>query len=258
MNGVMRTAEANLETFGWYYDKPQCWFRWRYDTQVKRKTCLALVKSLKRNWANKRIFELGFGSGEVLCSFPTSCELYGAEISSSAIEKVTNRAAAKGYSHFQFFRIEDDGSIPISDGFMDLVIASHVLEHVPDDDSCVEGLHRILKLGGALIVLIPINERHHDPHHVRHYDFERCRELCERHGFRFVDGFENELLYYIVEKMYWRHDGKSWGIAANLVRLLFNLLTARYPFWLYRTCDRVIAKLTGLPPRQAALLLEKR
>src|SRR3990167_6477584 len=93
ISGMVNSIAANIETFDHYYDKPAWWFRWRYDTQVKRKTCLALIKNLKREWSKKRIFELGFGSGEVLCSFPTSCELYGAEISPTAVDKIGRRVS---------------------------------------------------------------------------------------------------------------------------------------------------------------------
>ena len=55
-------AEANRQAYDDYYHKPDWWFRWRYDTQVKRKVCLALARRLRRRWDGASIFELGFGS----------------------------------------------------------------------------------------------------------------------------------------------------------------------------------------------------
>jgi hypothetical protein len=40
------------------------------------------------------------------------------------------------------------------DGF-DSIICSHVLEHVPDDKAAMSEMHRVLKPGGTLLVLVP-------------------------------------------------------------------------------------------------------
>jgi SAM-dependent methyltransferase len=51
----------------------------------------------------------------------------------------------------------DIENIELPDGSFDVVVASHVLEHV-DDYKALRELHRILKPGGTLIVMIPIIE----------------------------------------------------------------------------------------------------
>jgi SAM-dependent methyltransferase len=133
-----------------------------------------------------------------------------------------------------------------------------VLEHVNDDIMCLRELRRILKPGGALAVLIPVNERFEDPNHFRRYTSSSFRHICEAEGFAYISGFENELLYYLVETMYWKHADGKWPFLANAVRVLFNILTSRLPFWCYGVCDIIIGRLTGLPPRQSAMLFVKR
>lgn len=39
---------------------------------------------------------------------------------------------------------------------IDLIIASHVLEHVPNDDMAIQELYRILKPGGVAVLLVPL------------------------------------------------------------------------------------------------------
>ena len=45
------------------------------------------------------------------------------------------------------------------DGGFDLVTASHVLEHLPDDDAALDEWLRILRPGGHMLILLPSNEQ---------------------------------------------------------------------------------------------------
>ena len=51
----------------------------------------------------------------------------------------------------------DIESIALDDGTFDVVVCSHVLEHV-DDRRALEEMHRILVPGGRLVVMVPIVE----------------------------------------------------------------------------------------------------
>jgi len=257
MGWISGSKQANMRVFDDYYEKPFWWFLWRYDTQIKRKTCLAVINTFKKKWTKEKIFELGFGSGEVLFSFPPTCEIYGAELSSSAVRWASMRAAQRGYQKFEFFHVDRSERLLLPDGFVDIAIASHVLEHVEDDVLSVRELHRILKSGGALVIIVPINERFPDPCHLRRYTFDVVNGLCQQNRFRFIYGFENELLFYLVERLYREHTAGRWGFCANLRRMAFNLLAAPLPFKLCRLFDVVIRQFSKLPPRQAALLFIK-
>lgn len=56
-----------------------------------------------------------------------------------------------------------DDKVDIQDMFVytenmfDLVLCSHVLEHIPDDNKAVKELYRVLKKDGVLVVLVPIS-----------------------------------------------------------------------------------------------------
>jgi SAM-dependent methyltransferase len=50
----------------------------------------------------------------------------------------------------------DISALPLTDASYDVVYASHVLEHVPDDRAAVRELYRILKPGGVAILPVPI------------------------------------------------------------------------------------------------------
>lgn len=248
---------ANAAMYGDYYAKPAWWFRWRYDTQIKRKVCLALARRFRSDWSHADIFEIGFGSGATLCSFDRSCRLTGVEIAASAVAHATREAQRRGFSSIRLEVSDRADALPFPSSSQDLVIASHVLEHVPDDTACIRELHRLLRPGGALIVLVPLNERHRDPNHVRAYTTAQCRSQIESQGFTCLHAEENEWLYYLVESLYVAHQRQTWGPLASLGRIAFNLLTARLPLAICRLGDRCVAAATGLPARQAALLFRK-
>jgi SAM-dependent methyltransferase len=51
------------------------------------------------------------------------------------------------------------------DAQFDLIICSHVLEHIPDDIKAMTEMHRVLKNGGYLLVMVPMfgDETYEDP-----------------------------------------------------------------------------------------------
>lgn len=50
----------------------------------------------------------------------------------------------------------DITAMPFADGSFDLILCSHVLEHVPDDHTAMKELHRVLAPGGMAILMVPI------------------------------------------------------------------------------------------------------
>ena len=80
--------------------------------------------------------------------------------------------------------VQGDGTrLPFDDGSFDRIIASEVMEHVPDDVAALDELTRVLRPGGTLAVTVPawlpeklcwaLSEQYHAPHvvggHVRIY-----------------------------------------------------------------------------------------
>ncbi|WP_375484640.1 class I SAM-dependent methyltransferase [uncultured Mycobacterium sp.] len=95
--------------------------------------------------------------------------------------------------------VGDALALPYPDGTFDCVIASEILEHVPDDDTAINELIRVLKVGGTLAVTVPrwlpervcwlLSDEYHsnDGGHVRIYRASKLRAKFTRAGTRFVD-----------------------------------------------------------------------
>lgn len=99
--------------------------------------------------------------------------------------------------------IIDIQDIPYEDNTFDLIISSHVLEHVPDDYRAIREFHRILKPGAMIILLVPslpflkktfelpqintpnLRQRYYrQKNHRRYYSNEDFFRLLELAGFK--------------------------------------------------------------------------
>jgi ubiquinone/menaquinone biosynthesis C-methylase UbiE len=248
----------NVRMYDSYYLKPDWWFQFRYDTQVKRKTFLHLYKKVKgnRSLTNQKVLEIGFGSGAVLFSFDTTCELAGVEISHSAVERATRKAEEKGYRAFDF-KIVNDESLPYQDESFHVVFASHVIEHVENDKKLLEEIRRVLRPDGMAIVLIPINENYEDPNHLQRYTSSDFKKLSENSSFEVRYPLENELLFHFVEKFYFEEYNYRWKILGPLIAMLFNFPTSILPFGAYQIIDRIMKSLGWLPRQFGCVLLKQ-
>ena len=115
----------------------------------------------------------------------------------------------------------DITNISFPDSSFDVVLCSHVLEHVPDDLLALRQLHRVLKPGGWAVVMVPITvkktfeddsivepvEREKlfgQADHVRRYGPD-IKQRIEQAGFDVVSIWpasvadQNEIHYYRIE-----------------------------------------------------------
>ena len=83
----------------------------------------------------------------------------------------------------------DARDLPFEDNSMDLITMLDVLEHIPDSDTALKELHRVVKQDGVCLLTVPAFQCLYSPHdrknhHVKRYSKnDLCRQL-ERNGFR--------------------------------------------------------------------------
>jgi 2-polyprenyl-3-methyl-5-hydroxy-6-metoxy-1,4-benzoquinol methylase len=87
--------------------------------------------------------------------------------------------------------------LPYDDGTFDFVIASEILEHVPQDDRAIDELIRVLKPGGRMAVTVPrwlpekvcwmLSDEYHanEGGHIRIYRADELLDKVAQRGMRF-------------------------------------------------------------------------
>ena len=90
--------------------------------------------------------------------------------------------------------VGDALALPYPDGTFDVVIASEILEHVPDDETALAELVRVLRPGGSLVVTVPrwlpekicwlLSDSYHanEGGHIRIYQADELRSKVEACG----------------------------------------------------------------------------
>ena len=100
---------------------------------------------------NQRILELGCGNGGIWHShageMPDGVQLTLSDFSQAMLDAAKANTDAHG---FISYRVIDAQSIPFDDDTFDVVIANHMLYHVPDIDKALSEIARVLKPTGTL------------------------------------------------------------------------------------------------------------
>lgn len=114
------------------------WMRWIFDGL--------------RLHAGEAILEAGCGPGslwtENLDRIPSGCRLVLTDLSPGMVDAARD-ALADRYEEAEF-RIADAQALPFDDAAFDVVIANHMLYHVPDVDATLREVDRVLRPGGRL------------------------------------------------------------------------------------------------------------
>ncbi len=124
------------------------------------------------------------------------------------------REVFKSYKTSDLFRSDVDiqadiCALPLMNDSFDLVFASHVLEHVPNDRQAIKELHRVLRSGGIAILPVPIYDipitveygapRPEEAGHVRGPSldyFDRYREVFDEVTVFSSEDFADEACKY--------------------------------------------------------------
>lgn len=96
-----------------------------------------------------RVLEVGVGAGNVLDEVPTGVR-FGLDLSPSILRDAHRRLGARATL------VRGDGAVlPFRDGAFDRVLASEVLEHLPDPGAAVAEMARVTRPGGVIVLSVP-------------------------------------------------------------------------------------------------------
>jgi 2-polyprenyl-3-methyl-5-hydroxy-6-metoxy-1,4-benzoquinol methylase len=225
-----------------------------YDQQSKSKLNRILLMPIirKKIFAKKEILILDYGCGwgSTLLSLPRkNIKVYAYDIIENAIdilEKTMKLLKRK------LFRVELTENNIISPSGFDIIICSHVLEHVESDLALLASMKSAMHPEGYILINVPINEVWNDPKHKRHYNAILLSEKLDRHGFVVVSMMEGDRWSGFLLK----HETKiEIGLLAKIGLKVLRVLLAIMPFTLLRFSEKVLLKKTS---NQQLLIMAKK
>jgi SAM-dependent methyltransferase len=215
--------------------------RLQYDPVSKRNLARRVLSRMRFPPESRRILDIGFGSGAILFSFAPDHALYGVELARSAVTDAERRARHLGVREFAFREYAGHAPLPFPGGFFDLVVCSHVLEHVPDDRFLLSEIRRVLRPGRTALLNIPVNEgRYTDPHHLRRYTEAAFQDLVRNAGLNILHAESADRIWNLFGWFFERRIHKKLGPAGFLLSAAVNLYFAAIPDAVARAMDRLL------------------
>jgi SAM-dependent methyltransferase len=198
MERAVYDAMAELDQRHWWY-------------VARRRVLAELLRRRVTLPADARVLEIGCGTGHNL-------EMLGEFGAVDALEvDETARALARKRLGREIFSAPLPELAGVPQNHYDLVAAFDVVEHIADDRSAIEGIARLLKPGGTLVLTVPAHQwmwSAHDVvnHHQRRYSKRALKELVEGSPLKLESiGYFNTLLFpvAIAERLASRLRGKE-------------------------------------------------
>lgn len=105
---------------------------------------------------NKRILDIGTGRGLISEYFSRTNKVYAVDIVDQRKNKKSSIIFEKVYSE----------KLPFRDNCFDVVISNHVIEHLPNQQTHVEEIRRVLKNNGVCYLATPNRLFPREPHYT--------------------------------------------------------------------------------------------
>lgn len=152
----------------------------------------------------RRVIDVGCGYGDLLLYLRSrGCSVVGVEYDESA--------AQKGREYGLEIHVADIGELELPEASFDAAVLQHSLEHVPDPETLIAALGRIVRPGGTLHVALPNGDAAglsgeqeawgclFNPEHFWYFDKASLNRLLARNGF-----VPRSVTYNMVWRNHWR------------------------------------------------------
>lgn len=204
----------------------------------------------------KDIFDYGFGAGTFFRYCPRGSRLFGVEMDRENVGAVEEMLRERGYQNLdlQTIDIARWTEHPLLGRKYDVILCSHVLEHLPDPAGFLKRIGECLNPAGVFIGLVPLNEIIMDPHHVQRLDEAKIRGFAESAGLRVTTYMEADPWLYWFQPLFTRDRGWVHQLA-QVVSLGLGLPATLLGPRLWFALGRCFAFLTRSKPVQAAFIL---
>jgi 2-polyprenyl-3-methyl-5-hydroxy-6-metoxy-1,4-benzoquinol methylase len=217
---------------------------------------LQLCRKAGVTFENKDIFDYGFGAGTFFRYCPTSSRLFGVELDPENVNAVRDMLRRRGFTNLDLRTIEIERwqTHPLLERKYDIILCSHVLEHLPDPVAFLRTMANCLRPSGVFLGLVPINERRIDPHHVQMVDRKKVAEWAKATGLRVESYTEADPWMYWLQSII-RPQGKYNRLMAQALSIGIGIPATLLNAERWSRLSRGYARLTASLPTQAGFFL---
>jgi SAM-dependent methyltransferase len=143
VGGLRERFQGDYDKFFTEYD------RFRYQNERHLPTCLGAL-----NVGGKQVLEIGLGQGsDSERLIRQRARWSGVDLAAESVARVRARLTLRGLP-FGELRQGSVLDLPFADDSFDMVFSHGVLHHVPDIKQAQSEIHRVLRPGGELIVML--------------------------------------------------------------------------------------------------------
>jgi len=206
--------------------------------------------------AGKSVFDYGFGAGTFLRYCPKQSCLFGVELDRVNVEAVKNSLDKKGYTRVDLRAIDEKQwrTHVLLTRRYDLVVASHVLEHVKEPEELLSRLMTCLTPDGYLLGALPINETVPDESHEWVIERGLVEQWARAAHAKIVGYWELDHFTYYALRVFQGKSalGRLLAQGASLCLGISAVLLGRR-HWL--KLSTALGKVTRAKPAQAVFLM---
>jgi SAM-dependent methyltransferase len=219
-----------------------------------------LLQYLLTKWnvplREQRILDYGFGAGTFFRYCPLSSHLFGVEQDPICVREVSEMLYRRGHRQVELqpMEIANWQDHPLLENSYDLIVCSHVLEHIPDPQSFLQRIAGCLKRGALFAGLVPVNERRLDPHHVRQIDLPVLREWLPAARLELVDWIEGDPWLYWLQPLF-TYDSRILHSFTQFLSLTLGLTATSLGYIRWFRLSGTFGRVSRSKPTQAAFLL---
>jgi phosphatidylethanolamine/phosphatidyl-N-methylethanolamine N-methyltransferase len=98
------------------------------------------------------VLEVGIGTGLNLPLYPPTCRLTGIDLSAEMLDKAVERVQGLAMPNVTL-KVMDATSMDFGDNEFDKAVATYTISAVPDPVAVLREMRRVVKPGGALVIL---------------------------------------------------------------------------------------------------------
>ena len=178
------------------------------------------------------VLDVGCGDGVFLVYGELrGFNMTGLEISTTRVKRAKQLLRSKGI--YADVVVGDVNKIPFNDGVFDVVVASEVIEHVPDPLAAVSEMKRVVKSGGSVVAAVPYKEK------IIYDQCIHCGKFTPRNGH--LHSFDVPKIIELLKSVGLKD--MSYYRCVSLRTPFWGRVGKKLPYFVWKILDRFFTRL---------------